>query len=50
MVLEVMRPNPMDPVGAVPTFVRTLASLRNKLAKPDVWSLLDRHLTVPSHR
>ncbi len=50
MVLEVMRPNPMDPAGAVPTFVRTLASLRNKLARPDVWSILDRHLTVSSHR
>ncbi len=46
MVLEVMRPNPMDPIGAVPTFVRTLASLRNKLAKPEIWSVLDHHLTV----
>ena len=44
MVLEAMRPNPMEPDGAVPTFVRTLASLRNKLAKPDVWEVLDRHL------
>ena len=50
MVLEVMRPNPMDPVAAVPTFVRTLASLRNKLAKPEVWSILDRHLNVHTHR
>ena len=46
MVLEVMRPNPMEPAGAVPTFVRTLASLRNKLARPDVWDVLDRHLST----
>ena len=50
MVLEVMRPNPMDPVGAVPTFVRTLASLRNKLARPEIWGVLDHHLTVPTYR
>ncbi len=49
MTLEVMRPNPMDPAAAVPTFVRTLASLRNKLAKPEVWSILDRHLNVSTH-
>ena len=49
MVLEVMRPNPMDPAAAVPTFVRALASLRNKLAAPDVWDVLDRHLNVRTH-
>jgi NTE family protein len=46
MVLAAMRPNPMEPAAAVPTFVRTLASMRNKLAKPDVWTVLDRHLTT----
>ena len=50
MVLEVMRPNPMDPAAAVPTFVRTLASLRNKLAKPEIWSVLDHHLNVSAHQ
>lgn len=50
MVLEAMRPNPMDPAGAVPTFIRTLASLRSKLARPDVWNILDQHLNVRSHR
>ena len=50
MVLEAMRPNPMEPAGAVPTFVRTLASLRNKLARPDVWTVLNRHLNTRTHR
>lgn len=50
MVLEAMRPNPMEPAGAVPTFVRTLASLRNKLAKPEVWEVLDRHLNTHTVR
>jgi NTE family protein len=50
MVLEAMRPNPMEPAGAVPTFVRTLASLRNKLARPEVWTVLDRHLNQHSRR
>ncbi len=47
MVLDVMRPNPMDPRGAVPSFIRTLASLRNKLARPDIWEILDGHLSAP---
>lgn len=45
-VLAVMRPNPMDPNQAVPTFVRTLASLRTKLAAPEVWQVLERHLVA----
>ncbi len=49
MVLDVMRPNPMDPDGAVPTFIRTLASLRAKLARPENWEVLDRHL-LATHR
>lgn len=43
-VLAVMRPNPMDPEQAVPTFIRTLASLRTKLAGPEVWQVLEHHL------
>lgn len=50
MVLEVMRPNPMDPTGAVPSFIRTLASLRNKLARPEIWEVLDRHLASARRR
>lgn len=44
-VLEVMRPNPLDPAAAVPTFIRALMAMRRKLADPDVWSVLQRHLT-----
>lgn len=43
-VLAAMRPNPMDAAQAVPTFVRTLASLRTRLARPEVWHVLERHL------
>ena len=44
-VLEVMRPNPLDPAAAVPTFIQTLISMRRKLADPAIWSVLDLHLT-----
>jgi len=44
-VLEVMRPNPMSAERAVPTFIRALASMRAKLAKPQVWSVLEEYLT-----
>ena len=44
-VLEVMRPNPLDPAAAVPTFVRALIAMRRKLADPEIWSVLHRHLT-----
>lgn len=43
-VLEAMRPNPMDTDAAVPTFIRTLASMKRKLATTEVWGLLERHL------
>ena len=43
-VLEAMRPNPMNTDAAVPTFVRTLASMKRKLARTEVWQLLDHHL------
>lgn len=45
-VLAAMRPNPMDPARAVPTFVRTLASLRSRLARAEVWQVLERHLVA----
>lgn len=43
-VLSVMRPNYLDPKAAVPTFIRSLASLRQELAAPAVWAVLERHL------
>lgn len=46
-VLSAMRPNPMDPRAAVPSFIRTLSSMKRELAKPEVWSVLERHL-MPS--
>ena len=42
--LEVMRPNPLDPAAAVPTFIETLAGMRDELARPDVWPILERFL------
>lgn len=49
-VLSAMRPNPMDPKAAVPTFVRTLSSMKRSLARPEVWSVLERHLAPASSR
>lgn len=43
-VLSVMRPNPMDPDAAVPSFVRSLTSFRRELARPEVWGTLKDHL------
>lgn len=45
-VLASMRPNYMDPKGAVPTFIRTLVSMRRSLARPDIWPVLQRHLVT----
>jgi NTE family protein len=49
-VLEVMRPNPLDSAAAVPTFVRALIAMRRKLADPEIWSVLQRHLTPAKTR
>lgn len=43
-VLEEMRPNPMKADAAVPTFIRTMTSMRTKLARATMWSVLERHL------
>ncbi|CAN5757858.1 hypothetical protein BH23ACT5_BH23ACT5_20950 [soil metagenome] len=43
-VLAAMRPNPMASDRAVPTFVRTLSSMKRRLASPEIWPILDRHL------
>lgn len=45
-VLTVMRPNPMDTTSAVPTFIRTLISMKRILGSPVIWPLLERHLTT----
>ena len=39
-----MRPNPMDSTRAVPTFMRTLISMKRTLAEPKVWERLSHHL------
>lgn len=49
-VLQAMRPNPMAPEAAVPTFVRTLGSMKRKLADPSVWRVLDRHICAKRTR
>jgi hypothetical protein len=43
-VLTSMRPNPMDPDLAVPTFIRTLIAMNKTLAEHDTWRVLKRHL------
>jgi predicted acylesterase/phospholipase RssA len=43
-VLAAMRPNPMDPRAAVPSFIRTLTSMKRELARPEIWSVLNEHL------
>jgi NTE family protein len=45
-VQNAMRPNPLDADRAVPTFMRTLISMKRTLARPDVWSRLEDHLTA----
>lgn len=48
-VLAAMRPNPMDANAAVPTFIRTLVSMRRTLAQHEVWSVLERHFVQPKN-
>ena len=38
------RPNPMDPAKSVPTFMRTLISMKRTLSKPEIWERLRHHL------
>ena len=45
-VLEETRPNPLSTQKAVPAFLRTLRSMRSQMARPEVWSVLERHLLV----
>jgi NTE family protein len=43
-VQNAMRPNPLDPDRAVPTFMRTLIAMKRTLAQPAVWEVLESHL------
>ncbi len=45
-VLAAARPNPLSVKAAVPSFLRTLMSMRDELAHPEIWDLLDKHLRV----
>ncbi len=47
-VLAAARPNPMATEAAMPTFVRTLRSMKHELAAPATWRLLSKHLVVPA--
>lgn len=44
--LAAMRPNPMDAAAAVPSFIRTLIGMRRTLGRPEIWTLLERHLVA----
>jgi NTE family protein len=48
-VQAVLRPNFMSAEAAVPAFIKTLASLRTKLARPEVWELLKEFLRPTAH-
>lgn len=43
-VLEISRPNPMSVEAAIPSFLATLRSMRDELAHPSMWSVLERHI------
>jgi NTE family protein len=46
-VQNACRPNPMDPSRSVPTFMRTLISMKRTLSDPEVWDLIEGHLGMP---
>lgn len=47
-VQNAMRPNPLDPARAVPTFMRTLIAMKRTLSQPRIWEPLGAHLSRPS--
>jgi len=49
-VLAAARPNPLSVRAAVPSFLRTLMSMREQLSHHDVWSVLERHLVPAENR
>ncbi|MEN8233908.1 MAG: patatin-like phospholipase family protein [Actinomycetota bacterium] len=48
-VLEITRPNPMSVEAAIPSFLATLRSMRDELAHPSTWSVLERHVVESVH-
>lgn len=49
-VLAAARPNPLSVRAAVPSFLRTLMSMREELSHHDTWSVLERHLVPAQDR
>jgi len=47
-VLEHTRPNPLSTSAAVPAFLSTLQAMQTRLADPEVWAALERHLGSPT--
>lgn len=43
-VQNASKPNPMDPSKSVPTFMRTLISMKRTLARSHIWEHLEGHL------
>lgn len=43
-VQNASRPNPLDAARSVPTFMRTLTTMKRTLAQPEIWEKLDHHL------
>lgn len=41
-ILDAARPNPLSTEAALPTFLRTLRTLRDHLGSPEIWSVLSR--------
>ncbi len=48
-VLELTRGNPMSVEAAIPSFLATLRSMRDELAHPSTWSMLERHIVDTAH-
>jgi len=49
-ILAETRPNPLSTTAALPAFLRTLRVMRSTLASPEVWPVLERHLTPTRRR
>lgn len=48
-VLELTRGNPMSVEAAIPSFLATLRSMRDELAHPSTWAMLERHIVDTVH-
>jgi NTE family protein len=49
-ILTAARPNPLSTEAALPTFLRTLRTLREHLGSAEIWSVLKKHLVAPANR